>query len=268
MVGAQCRIWASIRATVVAGDASPGTFTFAVDVPVRSNFVLGTYDTTKDNNHWGTHGMTGEVHGLGNPGDDGVLVLALDGGIEGERPLTLYLERHLDRFTGGVARGGNNEFHEVDASQLRLDGHTVAGPVGVTVHPSEDFPPGGRAVECEYTVKATLNDGKVAGKFTGRYGVQKPIMSSLHGQIVSPRRSQAGDGRRADIAHPDPHRVYSAGQAERIGWPSLAGPYGTFLPVRTDVLLVADLSQATIAWPSLRMMRNIRSLAPVMLLER
>ncbi len=244
------RLTGEIRATVLAGDASPGTFMFAVDVPVRSNFVLGTYDTTKDNNNWGTHGMTGEVHGLGDSGDDGVLVLALDGGIEGERPLTLYLERHLDRFTGGMARGGNNEFHEVNASQLLLDGRTLAGPVGVTVRPSEDFPPGGRAVECEYSVKAAIKDRKAVGKFTGRYGVQEPIMGPLHGQIISTRRSQTGDGRRDRVAHPDAHRVYPPDQTEQIGWPSLAGPYGTFLPVRTNVPLVDDLSQATIAWVS------------------
>jgi outer membrane protein assembly factor BamB len=48
----------------------------------------------------------------------------------------------------------------------------------------------------------------------------------------------------------DPQRTYSAKEAIRIGWPSLAGPYGTFLPLKTDVPIVDDLSQATIAWES------------------
>jgi len=244
------RLIGNIRATVLAGDASPGTFTFAIDAPVRSNFVQGTYDTTKDGNHWGTHGMTGEVHGLGEPGEGGVLVLTLEGGIEGERSLTLYVERRADRFTGGMARGGNNEFHEVDASQLRLDGREVAGEVAVTVRSSDGFPPGGRAVECEYTVEAAINNGQVEGKFAGSYGVQKPLKGPLHGEIIPPGRRRAGDGQRDDVARPDPARVYPQDQAVRIGWPSLAGPYGTFLPVRTDVPLVDDLSRATFAWVS------------------
>jgi len=244
------RLTGNVRATVLAGDASPGTFTFAVNVPVRSNFLQGTYNTTKDDNNWGTHGMTGEVHGLGDPGDGGVLVLSLESGIEGERPLTLYLERRLDRFTGGMARGGNSEFHELDASELRLDGQTVAGVVAVTVSPSEDYPPGGRAVECEYRVNAAMKDGKAEGKFTGRYGVQKPLRGRLQGRIVPPDQLQGDADRRAAVAGPDPSRVYPQGQAVETGWPSLAGPYGTFLPVRTDVALVNDLSKATIAWVS------------------
>jgi len=244
------RLTGSIRTTVLAGDASHGTFTFAIDVPVRSNFVQGTYGTTKDGNNWGTHGMTGEVHGLGDPGDGGVLVLVLDGGIEGNRPLTLYLERDLDRFPGGMARGGNGEFHEVDASQLRLAGKTVAGPVAVTIIPAGDYPPGGRAVECEYEVHAAIKDGKATGEFTGRYGVQRPLRGDVHGRIVRAEQLQADVGRRVEVARPDPARVYSQIQAARIGWPSLAGPYGTFLPVRTDVPLVDDLSEAAIAWVS------------------
>lgn len=51
-------------------------------------------------------------------------------------------------------------------------------------------------MECEYTVEAAIKDGKAVGKFSGRYGVQKPIKGLLHGQIVSPHRSQAGDSQR------------------------------------------------------------------------
>jgi len=244
------RLSGSVRATVLAGDASPGTFTFAVDVPIRSNFLQGTYDTTKDGNRWGTHGLTGEVRGLGDPGDGGVLVLVLDRGIEGTRPLTLYLERRADRFTGGIARGGNSEFHEVDASELRLDGNAVAGVATVTIRPSEAYPPGGRAVECEYRVDAEIKDGRAEGKFTGRYGVQKALRGRLQGRILSPDQLRGDVARDADATRPDPDRVYPQTRAVQIGWPSLAGPYGTFLPVRTDVPLVDDLSQATIAWVS------------------
>ena len=243
------RLTGNVRATVLEGDASPGTFTFTVDAPVRHDFVQGTYNTTKDDNNWGTHGLTGEVHGLGNPGNGGVLVLALEGGIEGERPLTLYLQRQADRFTGGTARGGNSEFHELDASQLRLKGNTVAGAVAVTIRPSDDYPPGGRAAQCEYKIDVTMKDGNAEGKFNGRYGVHKTLEGKLQGRIVPPDRLQDDTGRAA-AARPDPNRVYPQDRTIKIGWPSLAGPYGTFLPVRTDVPLVNDLSKAAIAWIS------------------
>ncbi len=244
------RLIGTVRATVLAGDASQGTFAFSLDVPVRHNFLQGTYDTDKDGNHWGTHGLTGVVDGLGNPGDGGVLVLSLDGGIEGQRPLTLYLDRRTERFTGGMARGGNSEFHEVDASQLRIDDETITGVAAVTIRPSGDYPPGGRAVACEYKIHAAIKDGNAAGSFTGRFGVQTPLRGRLEGRILAADHFQENTGRRATIARPDPDRIYPPDQAVRIGWPALAGPYGTFLPVRADVPLVDDLSQATIAWVS------------------
>ena len=46
------------------------------------------------------------------------------------------------------------------------------------------------------------------------------------------------------------NRTYSQAEAVRIGWPSLAGPFGTFLPVETNVEIVDDISRATIAWVS------------------
>lgn len=232
------RLTGRIHASVVAGDASHGTYTFAIDAPLRSNFLQGTYGTTKGGNDWGTHGLRGEVRGLGDPGDGGVLVLTLAGGIEGNRPLTLYLERRLDRFASGMARGGNSEFHEVDASRLRLTREAVSGVVAVTVRPGEDYPPGGRAVQCEYTVYAAIEGGDAVGAFTGRYGVQKPLQGQLRGTVLTPDQVRGRD------------RVESQARAVRIGWPSLSGPYGTFLPARTDVRLVEDTSKATIAWVS------------------
>jgi outer membrane protein assembly factor BamB len=137
----------------------------------------------------------------------------------------------------------------VDASQLRLSDKTVTGMVAVTIHSSGDFPPGDRAVQCEYEINAAMKDNKVEGKFTGRYGVQKTLQGKLQGRIAVRDRLHDGAGR-DEAARPDPDRVYSQARAVRIGWPSLAGPYGTFLPVRTDVPLVGDLSRATIAWVS------------------
>ena len=105
-------------------------------------------------------------------------------------------------------------------------------------------------MECEYQVSAKMKDDKAEGKFTGRYGLQKRLRGRLLGRIVPPDQLRGDAGRRADVARPDPDRVYSRSQAVQIGWPALAGPYGTFLPVRSKVALVDDLSKATIAWVS------------------
>ncbi|MGD0896556.1 MAG: PQQ-binding-like beta-propeller repeat protein [Thermoguttaceae bacterium] len=50
--------------------------------------------------------------------------------------------------------------------------------------------------------------------------------------------------------YPDPQRVYTEAEAVQIGWPSLAGPYGNFQPLRTQTPIVDDLAKATIAWVS------------------
>jgi outer membrane protein assembly factor BamB len=244
------RLKGSIRATVLEGDAARGTYTFVVDAPIHHNFVQGTSETKKDGDNWGTHGLTGEVHGQGASSDGGVLVLALAGGLEGQRPLTLYLGRQLDRFPGGMARGGNTEFHTVDATGLRLAGKHLTGTIEVTILPGGSFPPGGRAVKCHYTLQATVADGEASGEFTGHYGVQSPLHGQVQGRIQSAGKLTPVQARAAGAGRVDPGRIYSPSQAAQIGWPSLAGPYGTFLPVRTNVSLVEDLSQATIAWVS------------------
>lgn len=240
------RLHGSIRATVVAGDAAHGTYTFTIDAPVRSNFLQGRYTTMRAGDNWGSHGFTGEVCGLADPEDAGVLVLTLDGGIAGDRPLTLYLDRKGQRFTGGMARGGNSGFHPVDASRLCLSEGSVDGVVGVTLLPEGDYPPGGRIVECEYTVHSVLQGGEAIGAFSGRYGVQDVLDGPLNGRILKPH---AGGGEPV-ATDPDPDHIYPPEQAVRIGWPALAGPYGTFLPVRTDIPLVDDVSRGTFAWVS------------------
>jgi len=244
------RLKGRIRATVLAGDAAHGAYTFFIDTPVDSNFVQGTYDTKKGDDNWGTHGLTGEAHGLGASDDGSVLVLVLEGGLEGNRPLTLYLHRQLDRFTGGMARGGNAQFHAVDASRMRLKGKELAGTVDVTIRPGEGYPPGGRAVKCEYMVAATITKGEAAGKFSGRYGIQQSLQGEVRGSITPAARLSPVKTPSAGASHVDPERVYSISQAVQIGWPSLAGPYGTFLPVRTETPLVDNLSAASIAWVS------------------
>lgn len=240
------RLRGEIRATVLAGDAAPGAYTFSIDAPVRSGFVEGTYSTVHHGDDWGEHGMTGEVHGVGKPGDRGVLVLALAGGIEGRRPLTLYLDRSGEVLRGGMARGGGGECHRVDASRLRCGEETLAGPLTVSLRPVGGFPPGGRSVECEYTIHAAIRGEEIVGGFAGSYGRLEPVVGALRGRVV-------------EFAPPPPfgepigvlpERSYSPEEAARIGWPGLAGPYGTFLPVRTDIPIVDDLSRARIAWVS------------------
>lgn len=51
---------------------------------------------------------------------------------------------------------------------------------------------------------------------------------------------------------PDPasQRVYTEQEAIQVGWPSLAGPYGTFLPLRTEAPIVDDLAKVAVAWES------------------
>ncbi len=45
-------------------------------------------------------------------------------------------------------------------------------------------------------------------------------------------------------------RIYSEEEAWQLGWPSLAGPFGNFLPARTGVELVDDLANARLVWES------------------
>ncbi len=45
-------------------------------------------------------------------------------------------------------------------------------------------------------------------------------------------------------------RIYTEEEAWQLGWPSLAGPLGNFLPARTGVDLVEDLANARLVWES------------------
>ena len=60
--------------------------------------------------------------------------------------------------------------------------------------------------------------------------------------------ARAGDG--PPPPAPDPQKTYTEKEAIEIGWPSLAGPYSNFLPLRTDAGIVDDLGKVTIAWES------------------
>jgi len=50
------------------------------------------------------------------------------------------------------------------------------------------------------------------------------------------------------IALPDPNKIYSEEEAWKIGWPMLTGPCGNFLPLRTGIKIVDDLTKANILW--------------------
>jgi hypothetical protein len=180
------RLVGTVRATVSAGDASHGTYAFSIDLPVNTNFVRGEYHTRKDGNDWGSHGVAGYVRGLTRPLDDAVLHVTLDRGIEAQRSLTVLLRRHEGRFVDGIAVGGNQAFHLVKPIDVKIEGGKVSGSVKVTLQPDGDFPPGGRAVECIYQVRAELNgDGEVVGTFSGSYGRRHSKNGSLTGSILS-----------------------------------------------------------------------------------
>jgi len=180
------RLAGTVRATVTAGDASHGTYAFSIDLPVNTNFVRGEYHTRKDGNDWGRHGVTGYVRGLAKPQGDAVLLLTLDRGIEGHKPLTLLVRRRDEQFAGGIAIGGNQAVHSVEPVGLRLERGKVSGRVNVTIQPDRGFPPGGRAVQCAYEVRADLSDaGEAVGTFSGSYGRQHKKSGAVTGNILS-----------------------------------------------------------------------------------
>lgn len=51
-------------------------------------------------------------------------------------------------------------------------------------------------------------------------------------------------------ALPDSSRTYPEAEAWPIGWPSVHGPFGNFLPLRTGVKIADDLCQARLQWQS------------------
>ena len=256
------RLAGRIHATVTDGDAAHGAFTFALDGRVHNNFVQGRHTVSMGGHDWGAYGFSGTASGLGTPADDGgVLKVTLPTAIEGNSPLTLFLEREGPRIVDGLARGGNPATHSVDASGLRVTGGKVLGPVKVSIGPSAGFPPGGRTVNALYELDGKLNDGELTGSFQGRYGIQLRKSGRLDGRVLSPaelaQAFRAGPGApAAPLADDRPNvvtdrkRTFTAAEADRIGWPALAGPYGNFQPLRTDVPMGDDLSKVAIAWVS------------------
>jgi hypothetical protein len=193
------RLIGTVRATVAAGDAAHGTYIFSLDVPITTNYVHGEYETSKDGEDWGRHGVTGTVCGMGKVQGDAVLHLVLDRGIEGRQPLTVLVNRRGGRLTGGIAVGGNQALHRVRADSLRIEENRVTGTVRVTIAPDGGFPPGGHPVQCAYQVDAKVGaEGQVDGTFSGDYGLRHRRHGKVDGTILDVAQLWLEFGRSAE----------------------------------------------------------------------
>jgi hypothetical protein len=178
------RLRGAVLGTVVGGDATPGTYRFALDANVVCNFVSGSVSTQMAGADWGIRPMAGTARGLAPArAEDGVYVLKLGTALEGTGPLTVYLDRRRGAFGQALARGGNTMSHKVNARGLKLKGGRIQGRLEVTIVPTESFPPGGRPVPCAYAIDAHLREGKVTGTFRGSHGVRLAAEGKLSGTI-------------------------------------------------------------------------------------
>ncbi len=255
------RLRGHITAAVTEGDAAHGVYTFAVDGRVQCNFVQGRHTVQMKGNDWGVYGFTGTAAGTGSPEKGGVLELTLSDALAGSLPLTLFAPREGDRFGKSLARGGNSATHGVDVSDLKLTDARLKGAVAVSVAADGGFPPGGRSVDCLYELDGSIEEGRLTGRFTGRYGIEHAKRGRVDGRVLAPAdmisNPHDGDADRLSAALrgvgnvvADRERTFTPAEADQVGWPSLAGPYGNFQPLRTKSKIIDDLSKVPIAWES------------------
>ncbi len=256
------RLRGTIRATVTAGEATRGTYEFAIDGRADFNFVNGTFRAKLGDSDRGAHAFSGRIRGMGAPSaTDGVLTATLGKALPGDRPLTLLLDVRDGRVRAGIGRGGNAETHKVDPSRLTLRGQRLGGPVKVAIKPAGGFPPGNRSVECTYAVGGFLKDGRLTGSYSGRYGRKHEAVGVIRGRILSEEdletqanvpvaRLAVGDTASGKFDPTQPGKVVSRAEARRIGWPSWAGPYYSFRGIACGYKLVDDLHNAKLLWQS------------------
>ena len=231
------KITGAVRATVTDGDALHGAYVFRIDGRVLANFITGTHTARTGERNWGQFGFHGTIQSTGpgrtGPGD-GVYVLELADAIEGDKPLTIYLDYRGGAFAAGLGRGANTVSHDVGAAGLKLDGQQLRGKVAVTIRPDTYFPMGGQPVACEFTVDAELDGTAVAGRYAGRYGLPETVRGKVAGEVRS----------RADVLAERKRRDRDEG----AGWPCWRGPGGSGVGVECGEELVDDLAGAMLVW--------------------
>ncbi len=242
------RLSGTIRLSVVSGDAKHGAYAFTLNGRVVCNFVEGSATVRQEGREWGRYGFHGTVHGLQAPSaSEGVLVIDLEGGIAGELPLTLMVDRSKGELVKGIARGGNAAIHELDVSGAKLDGENLTGVVTVTVKPAGGFPPGERPVSCSFSLHGKVEKGRISGRFNGHYGIRKKRHGRVQGRILT----EAELKREVIELTASPVRLQRSGSTVvlKTDWPSYLGPEGNFSEP-SQARLLDDMTRVRLVWES------------------
>jgi hypothetical protein len=120
---------------------------------------------------------------------DADYTIELANAVASDRPLTLHLAVRDGTCEEAFATSTtfNQMPHDVDASGLKVEGSTLAGPVTVTVIPDAWVPPDGNKIECSYALQARLEDNRINGTFTGQFGG-----TEARGQVTGSRQPPVG----------------------------------------------------------------------------
>jgi len=98
--------------------------------------------------------------------NDAVYRLSLENAILSKTPLVVYMDCRNGMMTHAFGGGLNVVSHDVDASRLKLDGHTLTGTLKVTINPDNWVPKGYRQLHYTYGIKASVNGTSVKGAYT------------------------------------------------------------------------------------------------------
>jgi len=115
--------------------------------------------------------------------------LELANAVASDRPLTLHLAARKGTCEAAFATATtfNQMPHDVDASGLKVAGGTLAGLVKVTIIPDAWVPRDGDQIACTYVLNARLQDDKISGTFTGKFGT-----TEARGEVTGSRRAPVG----------------------------------------------------------------------------
>jgi hypothetical protein len=126
----------------------------------------------------------------------------------------------------------NRGVHTVDLDDLELDGDKLAGRLGVRVNPDPWVPRDGKPIPSEFTIDASVADGKVTGSYEGTAGSEAvsgpvsgsvdPAAGALESGTVKMRLENALTGDQPHVCMAEVTILLRQGEAKKttFSWPA------------------------------------------------
>jgi hypothetical protein len=116
--------------------------------------------------------------------NDATYNIELIGAVPEGKQLNCLLPRRRGQFGTGIGYCGtwNHSYHDVRTAGLELRSSTLQGELAVTMNPDPYVPRDGKPAPAQYSLKATVADGCVRGRFEGTFR-DRPVSGAVVGRL-------------------------------------------------------------------------------------